>query len=111
MQVVAEMNRVGMLVDLRRASLISMLSLLSLLLLLSQGGAESLPWPSALAETLHKPTPVKFVSRSHVGAVTSRDAILASTKPVAYTHCVPSALKVSTASTDYNCNIYLNRYL
>ena len=30
---------------------------------------------------------------SHVGAVTSRDAILHSTKPVAYTHCLPSGLK------------------
>jgi membrane dipeptidase len=30
---------------------------------------------------------------SHVGARTSRDAITASTKPVAYTHCLPSGLK------------------
>jgi membrane dipeptidase len=45
-EVVAEMNRVGMLVDL-----------------------------------------------SHVGAKTSEDAILASTKPVAYSHCLPAGLK------------------
>jgi len=31
--------------------------------------------------------------RSHVGAATSRDVILASTKPVAYTHIAPAALK------------------
>ena len=30
---------------------------------------------------------------SHVGAVTSRDTILASTKPVCYSHCLPSGLK------------------
>lgn len=30
---------------------------------------------------------------SHVGANTSRDTILASTKPVAYSHCLPSGLK------------------
>jgi membrane dipeptidase len=30
---------------------------------------------------------------SHVGPVTSRDVILASTKPVAYTHVLPAALK------------------
>jgi len=30
---------------------------------------------------------------SHVGAVTSRDVILASTRPVAYTHIAPAALK------------------
>ena len=30
---------------------------------------------------------------SHVGPVTSRDTILASEKPVAYTHCLPSALQ------------------
>ena len=30
---------------------------------------------------------------SHVGAKTSKDTILASTKPVAYSHCLPSALK------------------
>jgi len=30
---------------------------------------------------------------SHVGAATSRDVILASTKPVAYTHILPAALK------------------
>lgn len=30
---------------------------------------------------------------SHVGANTSRDVILASEKPVAYTHCLPSGLK------------------
>ena len=30
---------------------------------------------------------------SHVGATTSRDVILASKKPVAYTHCLPSGLK------------------
>jgi len=30
---------------------------------------------------------------SHVGAKTSEDTILASTKPVAYTHCLPSGLK------------------
>ena len=30
---------------------------------------------------------------SHVGARTSREAILASTSPVAYSHCLPSALK------------------
>jgi membrane dipeptidase len=30
---------------------------------------------------------------SHVGPVTSRDAILASTRPVCYSHCLPAALK------------------
>ena len=30
---------------------------------------------------------------SHVGAATSRDTILVSTKPVAYSHCLPSGLK------------------
>jgi membrane dipeptidase len=30
---------------------------------------------------------------SHVGATTSRDVILASTKPVCYSHCLPAALK------------------
>ena len=30
---------------------------------------------------------------SHVGATTSRDTILASTKPVCYSHCLPSGLK------------------
>jgi len=30
---------------------------------------------------------------SHVGAVTSKDAILASTKPVCYSHCLPAGLK------------------
>lgn len=30
---------------------------------------------------------------SHVGSKTSEDVILASTEPVAYTHCLPSALK------------------
>lgn len=30
---------------------------------------------------------------SHVGAKTSEDVILASTKPVAYTHCLPAGLK------------------
>jgi membrane dipeptidase len=30
---------------------------------------------------------------SHVGPKTSEDAILASTRPVAYTHCLPSGLK------------------
>jgi membrane dipeptidase len=30
---------------------------------------------------------------SHVAAVTSRDVILASSKPVCYSHCLPSALK------------------
>lgn len=30
---------------------------------------------------------------SHVGAKTSEDVIVASTKPVAYTHCLPAALK------------------
>ena len=30
---------------------------------------------------------------SHVGAVTSRDTILASTKPVCYSHCLPAGLK------------------
>jgi len=30
---------------------------------------------------------------SHVGATTSRDAILASTKPVCYSHCLPAGLK------------------
>ncbi len=30
---------------------------------------------------------------SHVGAATSRDTILASTKPVCYSHCLPSGLK------------------
>ena len=30
---------------------------------------------------------------SHVGAVTSREVILESKKPVAYTHCLPAALK------------------
>jgi membrane dipeptidase len=34
-----------------------------------------------------------LVDLSHVGPVTSRDAILASRKPVAYTHCLPSGLK------------------
>ena len=31
---------------------------------------------------------------SHVGAATSRDVILASNRPVAYTHILPAALKV-----------------
>lgn len=30
---------------------------------------------------------------SHVGPVTSRDAILASTRPVCYSHCLPASLK------------------
>jgi membrane dipeptidase len=30
---------------------------------------------------------------SHVGSTTSRDVILASTKPVCYSHCLPAALK------------------
>lgn len=34
-----------------------------------------------------------MVDLSHVGARTSEDAILASTKPVCYSHCLPSGLK------------------
>lgn len=34
-----------------------------------------------------------LIDLSHVGAVTSRDAITASKVPVAYTHCAPRALK------------------
>ena len=34
-----------------------------------------------------------LIDLSHVGAVTSKEAILASNKPVAYTHCAPLALK------------------
>jgi len=34
-----------------------------------------------------------MVDLSHVGAQTSEDAILASTKPVCYSHCLPSSLK------------------
>jgi membrane dipeptidase len=30
---------------------------------------------------------------SHVGAVTTRDVILTSNRPVAYTHILPAALK------------------
>lgn len=34
-----------------------------------------------------------LVDLSHVGARSAREAILASSKPVAYTHCAPAALK------------------
>jgi len=34
-----------------------------------------------------------LIDLSHVGATTSRDAILASKQPAAYTHCAPRALK------------------
>lgn len=34
-----------------------------------------------------------LIDLSHVGAATSREAILESRKPVAYTHCLPAALK------------------
>ena len=34
-----------------------------------------------------------MVDLSHVGATTSEEAILASTRPVCYSHCLPSGLK------------------
>ena len=34
-----------------------------------------------------------MVDLSHVGAKTSEEAILASTRPVCYSHCLPSGLK------------------
>ncbi len=34
-----------------------------------------------------------LIDLSHVGGITAQDTILASAKPVAYTHCLPAALK------------------
>jgi membrane dipeptidase len=40
------------------------------------------------------------IDLSHVGSVTSRDAVLASSRPVAYTHVCPAALKAHPRNKD-----------